>query len=83
MLPVLKAFTVKAVSGYKIKAIEFTCTASGTDKQGPGCWGTGAPAGYSFEGTDGAWAGSESSVAFKAVDNQVRIKYLKVTYEAQ
>ena len=77
-----QTFTVKAASGYKIKTIEFTCTASGTTKQGPGCFGTGAPSGYTFADKAGSWSGTESSVAFKAVDNQVRIDYLKVTYEA-
>ena len=75
-----QVFTVMAADGYKITGIEFTCTASGTTKQGPGCWGTGAPAGYSFEDKTGTWTGSESTVVFTAVDNQVRIDSLKVSY---
>ena len=65
-----------------ITGIQFTCTANGTTKQGPGCWGAGAPEGYSFEadGKTGTWTGSATSVAFTATDNQVRIVELTVTY---
>ena len=76
-----KEWVVSAVAGYVITKIEFTCTASGTTKQGPGCFGAGAPNGYSYEDAVGTWAGSESSVSFTATDNQVRIKALSVTYE--
>ncbi len=74
---------VSASEGYKITSIKMTCTAKGTAKQGPGCWGAGAPEGYSFEadGFVGTWTGSASSVSFTATDNQVRITELVVTYE--
>lgn len=78
-----QTFTVSAASGYVVTKIEFTCTASGTTKQGPGCWGAGAPAGYSYDDKNGVWEGSSNSVAFTATDNQVRIVSLKVTYAAQ
>lgn len=78
-----QTFTVSAASGYVVTKIEFTCTASGTTKQGPGCWGAGSPAGYSYNDKDGVWEGSSSSVAFTATDNQVRIISLKVTYAAK
>ena len=76
-----KTLTISA-AGATITKIEFTCTANGTTKQGPGCWGAGAPEGYTFEsdGKNGTWVGSESSVAFTATDNQVRIEELTVTY---
>lgn len=77
--------TFSAVSGYSITKIEFTCTANGTTKQGPGCFGAGAPSGYTFEsdGKNGTWTGNDSSVSFTATDNQVRITALKVTYVAE
>ena len=76
-----KTLTISA-AGASITKIEFTCTANGTAKQGPGCWGAGAPSGYTFDanGKTGEWNGSEASVAFTATDNQVRITELKVTY---
>ena len=78
-----REFVVSASDGYKITSIKMTCTAKGTAKQGPGCWGAGAPEGYSFEadGFVGTWTGSASSVSFTATDNQVRIVELVVTYE--
>ncbi len=76
-----KEFNVSCADGYVITGIEMTCTASGVNKQGPGCWGAGAPEGYSYSDCTGTWAGSQSSVSFTATDNQVRIVSLKVTYE--
>ena len=78
-----KVFTVKAASGYKITGITITCTASGSTKYGPGCWGGGAPTGYSTNGNQGMWSGSASSVSFTATDNQVRITNLIVEYAAE
>ena len=77
-----KVFEVKAIEGYTIKKIEIECTKDGTTKEGPGCFGAGAPAGYSYSGKNGTWEGSSQSVAFTAKDNQVRIVSLKVTYAA-
>ncbi len=75
-----KEFILSAADGYVITKIEMTCTASGVTKQGPGCWGAGAPEGYSYSDYTGTWAGSQSSVSFTATDNQVRINSLRVTY---
>lgn len=74
-------FTVSA-SGATIVGIQFTCTATGTNKQGPGCFGAGAPEGYTYssDGYVGVWEGSASEVTFKATDNQVRVKKLIVSY---
>lgn len=79
-----KILTVTAASG-NITKIVFTCTANGKTKHGPGCFGTGAPEGYTFEenGKTGTWTGSAPSVAFTATDNQVRVSELSVTYVAQ
>jgi len=76
-----QTFTVSAASGHKITKIELLCGAEGTAKYGPGSFGAGAPSGYSFEGKNGVWTGSASSVAFTATDNQVRVMELKVSYE--
>ncbi len=76
-------FTVTAASGYAVTGIQLTCTKEGTEKQGPGCFGAGAPEGYSYSGKVGTWAGSAQSVAFTATDQQVRVTELVVTYQAQ
>lgn len=78
-----KTLTVTATAGHTIKSIKMTCTKNGTTKEGPGCWGAGAPDGYTFEtnGPTGTWTGSASTVSFTAKDNQVRIIELVVTYE--
>lgn len=57
--------------------IEFTCTASGTTKYGPGCFA--ALEGYTYDGTTGTWTGSADSITFTAESNQVRITALTVT----
>lgn len=56
----------------KITKIEFTCTAKGTEKYGPGCFA--AQDGYTFEpdGVKGTWIGSAETVTFTAESNQVR-----------
>ena len=78
-----KTLVVSASGGKKITSIKMTCTKNGTTKEGPGCWGDGAPEGYTFEtnGPVGTWTGSASSVSFPAKENQVRIIELVVTYE--
>lgn len=77
-----KNFIVTAKDGYELTSIEFECTAAGANKQGPGCWGSGAPEGYSWaeEESLGRWEGAASQVSFNATDNQVRIKHLVVSY---
>lgn len=56
----------------KITKIEFTCTAKGTEKYGPGCFA--AQEGYTYEpeGVKGTWTGSAETVTFTAETNQVR-----------
>lgn len=60
-----------------ITKIEFTCTASGTTKYGPGCFAD--LKGYSYNATIGTWIGSADSVTFTASTNQVRITELIIT----
>ena len=60
-----------------ISAIEFTCTAAGTSKYGPGCFE--AQTGYSYDQTKGTWVGdSVNSVSFKASTDQVRASKIVV-----
>ncbi len=63
-----------------ITGIEFTCTANGTAKYGPGCLTT--ESGYTYEqnGPHGTWSGSSSSIVFTASSNQARITQIVVTY---
>ena len=76
--------TITAPSGYNVTSIVFTCTNNGTTKYGPGCFGAGAPSGYTFEtsGPTGTWTGSAASVAFTTTDNQVRATSIVVTITA-
>ena len=69
-------------SGAKLRKIVFTCTANGTTKQGPGCFGAGAPEGYTFEadGKVGTWEGEAEELVFTTTDNQVRAVSIVVTY---
>ena len=65
-------------SAGNITKIEFTCTASGTSKYGPG--NTSANVGsYSYSGTTGTWTGSASSVTLSSTA-QVRMSSLTITY---
>ena len=63
----------------KIVKIEFTCTASGTAKYGPGCFA--AQDGYSYDGNIGTWVGEATSVEFVASSNQVRATQIVVWIE--
>lgn len=80
--------TISTTDG-KIKKVEFTCTKNGTTKYGPGCFGNGAPSGYTYEinGNKGTWEVNLSaeppvtpatSLSFTATDNQVRATLIKV-----
>ena len=64
-------------STYKISKIVFTCTASGTTKYGPGCFGT--LDGYSYSNNIGTWEGTAASVEFTASSNQVRATKIEVS----
>lgn len=61
-----------------ITGVVFTCTASGTNKYGPGCFAE--LEGYSYEGSVGTWIGSSNSVTLTASSNQVRVTQIVVTY---
>lgn len=61
-----------------IKSIQFTCTASGNAKYGPGCFTTSS--GYTYSDNIGTWTGNANSVTFTASTNQVRITKIIITY---
>ncbi len=69
--------TISSTVG-NITKIEFTCTASGTEQYGPGCFKE--QSGYSFEDKNGTWTGDAASVEFLANSAQVRATEIKVTY---
>lgn len=75
-----KTATVSVPTGYAITKIVLTCTANDTTKQGPGCFGAGAPEGYTYSGKVGTWTGSLQTVSFTATDNQVRVASITVEY---
>jgi len=62
-----------------ITSIEFTCTATGENKYGPGCLST-QTGEYIYDGTDGLWSGSATSIAF-AASKQVRCTQIVVTVD--
>ena len=62
-----------------ITSIEFTCTATGENKYGPGCLST-QTGEYIYDGKDGLWSGSATSIAF-AASKQVRCTKIVVTVD--
>ena len=73
-----KTITISCSNG-NISKIEFTCTAKGTAKYGPGSFND--QDGYTFEadGFIGTWTGSAAEVTFTAAKNQVRTTQIVVT----
>ena len=78
-LRIYKGQTLTVSSESTITKIEFTCTANGTTKYGPGCFA--AQTGYTYEssGKKGTWVGESTSITFTASSNQVRITQIVVT----
>ena len=60
-----------------ISGVEFTCTAEGDEKYGPGSFA--AQEGYTVAGNVGTWTGDAASVVFNAASNQVRATKIVVT----
>lgn len=65
-------------SGGNITKIEFTCTASGTSKYGPGNASANVGS-YSYSGSTGTWSGNANSVTISTTA-QIRMLVLKITY---
>ena len=75
-----QTFTVSVAEG-NITKIDLTCTASGTEKYGPGNFTDATSGTYTYAGTGGTWTGSAESVTMTASTNQVRMTEIKVTYQ--
>ena len=73
------SITISAPSGKNLKKVVFTCTASGENQYGPGCFA--AHDGYSFADTVGTWEGSANSLTLTASSAQVRATSIVVTLE--
>ena len=74
--------TVSSTVGAITKVV-FTCTAEGTDKQGPGNFTLteGSTGDYTYEGKVGTWTGSATQFGLVASTNQVRATSVEVTID--
>ena len=73
-----QTLTVTSTVG-NIAKIEFTCTANGDEKYGPGCF-TASTGEYGHDGAAvGTWTGDAETVTFTASANQVRATQIVVT----
>ena len=73
-----QTLTVTSTVG-NIAKIEFTCTANGDEKYGPGCF-TASTGEYGHDGAAvGTWTGDAATVTFTASTNQVRASQIVVT----
>lgn len=73
-----QTFTVTSTAG-NITKVEFTCTASGDAKYGPGCFTDATAGSYTYEGTVGTWTGDATEFSMTASLNQVRATQIVVT----
>lgn len=73
-----QTFTATSTEG-NIQKIEFTCTASGTAKYGPGCFTDPTAGTYTYDDKVGTWVGDAASVSLTASLNQVRATKIVVT----
>lgn len=66
-----------------ITKVEFTCTANGEEKYGPGCF-TASVGSYTNDGgAVGTWTGSTAEIVFTASLNQVRASQIVVTIDGE
>lgn len=75
-----QTMTISSTVG-NITNIELTCTASGTEKYGPGCFTNTGTGDYTYSDNVGTWTGSASEISLFAELNQVRMTQIIVTYE--
>ena len=77
---IYKSQTLKITSTVgNITKVEFTCTANGDEKYGPGCF-TASTGEYGHDGAAvGTWTGDAETVTFTASANQVRATQIVVT----
>lgn len=62
-----------------ITKVVFTCTKSGDEKYGPGCFANPSVGTYTFEGDKGTWTGDAASFTLTALTNQVRATKIEIT----
>ena len=72
-----QTLTVTSTVG-AIASVEFTCTADGDAKYGPGCF-TVSTGDYTYSGPVGTWKGNADQITFTAATNQVRVTQIVVT----
>ena len=72
-----QTLTVTSTAG-NIASVEFTCTANGEAKYGPGCF-TASTGSYTYADAVGTWTGAATEVVFTASLNQVRATQIVVT----
>ena len=65
-----------------ITSVEFTCTANGDTKYGPGCF-TVDGGDYTYADAVGTWTGSATEITFTAATNQVRASQIVVTIDGE
>ena len=65
-----------------ITSVEFTCTANGDTKYGPGCF-TVDGGDYTYAEAVGTWTGSATEITFTAATNQVRASQIVVTIDGE
>lgn len=72
-----------ACDNANITKIVITCSASGTDKYGPGNFSnpTSGKYSYSSKNITGTWTGSAQTMTLTASGSQIRMKKIVVTYE--
>ena len=74
-----QTLTLTSTVGNIVK-VEFTCTANGEEKYGPGCF-TVDGGDYTYAEAVGTWTGSAAEITFSATANQVRATQVVVTIE--
>ena len=81
---IYKSQTLKITSTVgNITKVEFTCTANGDEKYGPGCF-TASTGEYGHDGgAVGTWTGDAETVTFTASANQVRATQVVVTIDGE
>lgn len=81
---VYKNQTLKIISTVgNITKVEFTCTANGEAKYGPGCFTVSTGSYTNDGGAVGTWTGSATEIVFTASLNQVRATQLVVTIDGE
>ncbi len=66
-----------------ITKVEFTCTANGEAKYGPGCFTVSTGSYTNDGGAVGTWTGSAAEIVFTASLNQVRASQIVVTIDGE